>query len=418
MDTDADKVVMINSGKLPTYETSLQDLLAKVVGDGSLRCTAEIEEAVLGSEITFVTVSTPSLRSGGVDLRSVRTAAKNIGGTLRGKHGYHLVVISSTVTPGTSESVVQPIVEKFSGKCIGKDFGLCMNPHFLKQGSAVHDIFHPHLVVIGEHDRRSGNRLRLLYKSLFDEMVPITRVNLRTAEMIKYANNAFLATKISFINTMANICERIGNVDVVDVAKAIGADPRIGPHFLKAGVGFGGSCLPKDLRALTAFAEKHGYSGTLLKAVSKVNENQSRRAYELAGKALGTPSGKQIAILGLAFKAGTDDTREAPSIRLIKQFMKGGSKVKAYDPVAMEDARSILPEVTYAESAMGCLERADCCVIVTEWNEFSKIRPEDLKSRMRTPILIDGRRICDPKTFSKKLRYIAIGFNKNSRLYV
>jgi UDPglucose 6-dehydrogenase len=374
----------------------------------------QTEEAVIGSDITFVSVGTPSLSSGGVDLKFVRAAAKDIGRALREKSGYHLVVITSTVTPGTTESIVKPIVEEHSGKRLGEHLGFCMNPEFLREGTAVHDVFHPHLVVIGECDRRSGDQLERLYQGFFDEKIPLMRVNPATAELIKYANNAFLATKVSFINTIASICEKLPDVDVVTVARAIGSDPRIGPHFLKAGVGFGGSCLPKDLKALVAFAEACGHPVPLLKAVSGVNEKQHQTVYEFAKKALGKLSGRRIAVLGLSFKPDTDDVRESPAIRLIKLLQKARSKVVAYDPVAMESVKKILPEILYASSAMECLKDADCCIVVTAWKEFKTIKPEDFKSSMRTPVLIDARRIYDPVKYSENLHFAAIGLGSKT----
>jgi len=413
-DVDANKVEMVNSAKCPVFEPGLQDLLAKAVSSGSLRCVTETKEAVLSSDTTFLTVGTPGSRGGGVDLKFVKKAARDIGRALREKSGYHLQVVSSTVPPGTTESIVQPVIEKCSGKRLGEDLGLCMNPEFLSQGSAVHDVFHPHVVVIGECDKRSGDELQHLYEDFFNAKVPIIRVNPPTAELIKYANNAFLATKVSFINTIANVCEQIPNVDIVQVAEAIGADPRIGPHFLRAGIGFGGSCLPKDLRALVAFAEARGYPSSLLKAVLEVNENQFKRVYGLAKKALGRLKGKRIALLGLSFKPGTDDVREAPSINLAKLLLKAGSKVTAYDPVATKNASKILPRIFYAESALECLENADCCIVVTEWDEFKEVTPEEILSRMRRPLLIDGRRIYDPERYSRKLHYAAIGLGRTT----
>lgn len=412
VDVDENKVEMVNQRKSPIFEPGLQDLLAKVVRDGSLRCVTQTEKAVIGSDITFVSVGTPSLRSGGTDLRFVRAAAKDIGRALREKSGYHLVVITSTVTPGTTESIVQPIVEEHSGKRLCEHLGFCMNPEFLREGTAVHDVFHPHLVVIGECDRRSGDQLERFYQAFFDKKIPLMRVNPKTAELIKYANNAFLATKISFVNTIANICERIPDADVISVAKAIGIDPRIGPHFMNAGAGFGGSCLPKDLRALAAFAKRIGYRETLLKAVSEVNENQCRRVYELARRNLRTLKDKRIALLGLAFKPGTDETRDAPSIKLIRWFKNAGSKIRVYDPAAMKNVMRIYPEISYAASATKCLDGVDCAILLTEWEEFRKIKPEEFLSRMRTHVLIDARRIYDSVQYSKNMHFVAIGLGR------
>jgi UDPglucose 6-dehydrogenase len=413
VDVDENKVAMINAGKSPIYEPGLEDLLKKAIRNGSLRCVTEFDEAVLGSDITFISVGTPALRNGNVDLRQVKAAARDIGRALKEKRGYHLVVVSSTVLPGTTESLVQPIIEKYSEKAFGRDFGLCMNPEFLREGNAIHDFFHPHLIVIGECDKRSGDKLKDLCRTFLEDRFPSMRVNPPTAELIKYANNAFLATKISLMNTIANICERIPHVDIVKVADAIGTDPRIGLRFLRAGIGFGGSCLPKDLRGLVTFAEAHGYRASLLKAVSEANRNQCQRVFELAKIVLGRLERRRIAILGLAFKPGTDDMREAPSRSLIELFLKARSTIIAYDPIAMKNAKEILPKISYAESALKCLENADCSIVVTEWDEFKSITPEDFLSRMRRPVLIDGRRIYDPERYATKMHFYAIGLGRH-----
>jgi len=241
-------------------------------------------------------------------------------------------------------------------------------------------------------------------------MPPTIRTNPPTAELIKYANNAFLATKISFINTIANICEKIPEADVKTVAKGIGLDQRISPQFLHAGLGYGGSCLPKDVKALIAFSNQLGYPPTILQAVQKVNENQAKHAVEIAKDMLGELEGKTFAILGLAFKPNTDDMREARSILIIKQLLTEGANTTAYDPVAIQNAKSIFGnKIKYASSAIECLKNADCCIIATEWEEFKKLKPEDFTKTMRQPVLIDGRKIYNPKQFSQKLNFTAIG---------
>jgi len=310
--------------------------------------------------------------------------------------------------------VVKPILEKHSKKNCGSDFGLCMNPEFLREGSALHDTMHPDRIIIGEYDKKSGDVLDALYKDFYSEETPPTiRTNLPTAELIKYANNAFLATKISFINTIANICEKIPGADITIVAKGIGLDRRINPQFLRAGLGYGGSCFPKDVKALIAFSNQLGYIPTILQAVQEVNENQAKHAVEKARERLGELRGKRIAILGLSFKPNTDDMREARSIPIINQLIKEGASVTAYDPVAISNAKSIFKnEIRYASSPVECLKDADCCIIVTEWQEFKKLTPKDFIQNMRQPILMDGRRIYNPRRFSEKLMFRAIGLGQ------
>jgi len=307
--------------------------------------------------------------------------------------------------PGTTENVVRPILEKYSGKEAGQDFGLCMNPEFLREGSAVEDFLNMDKIVIGSIDKKSGNLLEKTYES-WVKKVPRIRINLRTAEMIKYAQNAFLATKISFINEIANICQRSG-VDATDVAYAIGLDPRINPRFLRFGVGYGGSCFPKDVKALIATSEKSGYNPRLLKAVENVNESQPLEALKMAPKL----SGKTISILGLAFKPNTDDIREAPSIKLIHELKKHNTKIKAYDPQATENMKKILPDITYTNSPLECLRDSDICFVLTEWKEIKQLEPKDFLNLMRTPVIIDGRRVFDSEKM-KKLGFIyrSIGY--------
>jgi UDPglucose 6-dehydrogenase len=324
------------------------------------------------------------------------------------------VVVKSTVVPGTTENVVKPLLEKHSRKHCGFDFGLCMSPEFLREGSALYDTLHPDRIVIGEHDKKSGDTLDVLCRDFYEEEAPpIIRTNLPTAELIKYSNNAFLATKISFINTIANICEKIQGADVTAVANGIGLDHRINPRFSNAGLGYGGSCFPKDVKALIAFSNKLGYVPTILQEVQEVNENQPKHAVEKAKETLQELKGKKIAILGLAFKPDTDDMREARSIPIINQLLKEGASIVAYDPVAIPNAKSIFKEkIRYASLSIDCLKGADCCILVTEWDEFKKLTPEDFMQNMKQPTLIDGRRIYNPEKFSQKLEFTAVGLGQ------
>ncbi len=412
--SDHKKAEMINQGIPPFYEPELQESLEKAVKKGDLRCTTNREEAIINTDITFITTATPSQQDGGINLQFIENSALKIGKALKKKKTYHLVVVKSTVTPGTTEKMVKPTIETHSNKHCGIDFGLCMNPEFLREGSALYDTLNPDRIVIGEHDKKSGDVLEALYRDFYSEkMPPLIKTNLPTAELIKYANNAFLATKISFINTIANICEKIPGADVTTVAKGISLDQRINPRFLRAGLGYGGSCFPKDVKALIAFSNQLGYTPTILQAVQEVNENQAKHAVEKVKEKLAELKGKRIAILGLSFKPNTDDMREARSIPIINQLLNEGANITAYDPVAIPNAKSILKnKIRYASSPIDCLKDADCCIIVTEWKEFRKLTPEDFVQNMQQPILIDGRRVYDPKEFSRKLKFVAIGLGK------
>jgi UDPglucose 6-dehydrogenase len=412
---DAQKAAKISKGTPPFYEPKLEELLKKTIQKGHLKCVLnQPDEAILQTDITFNAVGTPSKSDGSIDLKYIEKSAQEIGKALGKKDSYHTVVIKSTVVPGTTENMVKPILEKESQKKCGSDFGLCMNPEFLRQGSALEDTLNPDRIVIGGHDKKSGDTLENLYRDFYAEKTPTTiRTNLSTAELIKYANNAFLATKVSFINIVANLCEKIPGADVRLVAKSIGLDKRIGPLFLNAGLGYGGSCFPKDVKALIAYSRNAGYPLELLEAVENINETQPLKAVQLCKDFLGNLKDKHIAILGLSFKPNTDDMREARAIPIINQLLKEGAKITAYDPVAVSNAKSIFQDrIYYASTAIECLKNADCCIIVTEWDEFKKLKPQSFVKNMRRPILIDGRRIYDPKLFGQKLTFVAIGIGK------
>ena len=413
--SDHKKAAMINQGIPPFYEPGLQESLEKAVKKGDLRCTTNREEAIINTDTTFITTATPSQQDGSVNLQFIENSGREIGKALKKKKNYHLVVVKSTVIPGTTEKMVKPIIETHSNKHCGIDFGLCMNPEFLREGSALYDTLNPDRIVIGEYDQKSGDVLEALYRDFYGEkMPPLIKTNLPTAELIKYANNAFLATKISLINQIANLCEKISGTDITTVAKAIGLDKRIGPLFLNAGLGYGGSCLPKDVKALIAFSRGLGYDPVLLNAVEEVNNTQPQKAVELARNLLGNLKGKRIAILGLAFKPNTDDIREAVSIKVINRLLDEGSKIIVYDPVAMKNAKKVLKDkVKYASSVIRCINDADCCILVTEWDEFKKLKPEDFIQHMKTPMVVDGRRIYDSVEYSRKLNLAAIGLEKH-----
>ena len=412
-DSDTEKTKKIQEGVLPFHEPKLHEQLEKAVKTGKLKCM-NCEEAIMNSGVTFVAVGTPSQPDGNIDLQYIEAAASEIGDALKKKNSYHLMVVKSTVTPTTTENRLKPLFETHSGKKCGEDFGLCMSPEFLREGSALHDVLHPDRIVIGEFDKKSGDTLEALFRGFHTENPPpIIRTNLPTAELIKYASNSFLATKISFINTIANICGKTSGADVTIVAKGMGLDKRIGSLFLNAGLGYGGSCFPKDLKALIAYSKTLRYKSELLEAVENVNKTQPYKAIELCKSFLKDLKGKNIAILGLAFKPNTDDMRDAVSIPLIHQLIEESAKVTAYDPVAVSTAKSVFRDkIRYAPSAIHCLKNADCCILVTEWDEFKQFKPEVFIKNMKQPVLIDGRRIYDPEEFGRKMKFAALGLGK------
>jgi UDPglucose 6-dehydrogenase len=389
VDIDPSKIDMLNSGVPPIYEDGLSELLEKHVGK-NLSATSDYDFAINNSEVSFICVGTPSDKDGKIDLSIVKAASASLGKSLRNKRGYHVIVVKSTVVPETTEKVVLPILEKESGKKLG-DFGIAMNPEFLREGKAVHDFMNPDKIVVGSLDKKSGDIVASLYSGLNCE---VTRTNPRTAEMIKYVNNAFLATKISFSNEVGNICKELG-IDTYEVMKAVGKDFRIGPHFLNSGAGFGGSCFPKDVKALIGKSHEIGYEPTLLKSVIAVNEIQPLRMITLLKNKLPELKGKRIAVLGLAFKNDTDDIRESRSIPVIENLIEEGAKVCAYDKMAIENMKRIFPDIEYCTSAKDALSGADAGLIMTEWSEFKLLDMEF--NVMKNKLIIDGRHMQNPR---------------------
>jgi UDPglucose 6-dehydrogenase len=407
VDVIQEKVDMINRAEAPIFEEGLDALLKKNIGK-NLKATMDLEDAVLNSDVTFICVGTPDAPGGGIDLKYIKSAAEGIGKALAKKGCYHVVVDKSTVVPGTTDSVILPILEKESGKKAGVDFGVGMNPEFLREGKAIEDFMKPDRIVIGVLDEDTEDVLVELYGDIECEQVA---TDLRTAEMIKYAANAFLATKISFINEIANICEGLGT-DVVDVAEGIGMDHRISPKFLNAGIGYGGSCFPKDVKAIADMGRKQGYEPILLDSVMQVNKNQANHAIGILKEKLGGFEGKKVAVVGLAFKPGTDDLREGPALRVIEELLEGGAIVSACDPIAIENAKKVFEKVSYSEDLETCIEGADAAIIVTEWPEY-RVAAKVFKDKMAGTVIVDGRRILDPgEAKSLGLDYFGIGYGK------
>ncbi|MDO8740173.1 MAG: UDP-glucose/GDP-mannose dehydrogenase family protein [Candidatus Woesearchaeota archaeon] len=383
VDVDQNKVDKINRKDPPIYEKGLKELLREVVPK-SLTASTDLKKAINNTKITFICVGTPSKKEGSIILNQLETVSMEIGKILKNKKDKHLIVIKSTVVPETCEKTVIPLLEKYSGKKFGKDFGVAMNPEFLKEGSALDDFFAPDRIVIGSADKKSIKTLKQLYRNF---KCPILETSFREAEMIKYASNAFLATKISFINEIGNVCKKIG-IDTNIVAKGIGFDKRINPYFLRSGIGFGGSCFPKDVVALIYKATEHGYHPRLLSAVLDVNKEQPLKLLEIIEKH--NVKNKKIAILGLTFKAGTDDIRESPAISIIKELLIEEPKLYLYDPMAMENVRRIFPHLNYTKTAQEAVDEADIVLILTEWPEFKDL------SYGNKPV-IDGKNVFDGK---------------------
>lgn len=373
------KVQSIMEGRAPIYEPGIDELLDRHLRSGRFRATMDMDQ-VAGTDVTFIAVGTPSREDGSLDLEYVRTAAQGIGKALASKDGYHVVVVKSTVTPTTTDTVVGPLVESSSGKRIGDGLGIASNPEFLKEGMAIDDFMNPDRVVIGTSDDCAADLVRSLYSS-FD--CPILTVPTATAEMIKVASNSFLATKISFVNEVGNICKDMG-IDMRKVAEGMGLDARIGKQFLRAGCGFGGSCFPKDVAGLAAEAERRGLRPRVMRAALEVNAEQPLRLLELLDRRMDV-RGRTVAVLGLAFKPFTDDIREASSLKVVSGLLERGASVRAYDPKAMDNFRRAYPDVTYCSSAQECLEGADVAMIVTEWPEFA---PPEMYGDM---LVMDGR---------------------------
>ncbi|MDE4907275.1 UDP-glucose/GDP-mannose dehydrogenase family protein [Methanogenium marinum] len=379
VDIDPSRVYSINEGHSPIYESGLEDLIKE--NRKRICATTDLRTAVNNTDITFIAVGTPSNVDGSINLTYVFNACKEIGEILREKDSFHVIIVKSTVFPGTTDTQVRQILEEHSGKKAGIDFGLGANPEFLREGNAVQDFLSPDRVVIGADDPRTANVIRDIYAPLNPQ---IFTTSIRTAEIIKYTSNAFLATKISFANEIGNLCKTLG-VDSKDVFDGVGMDSRISPAFFRTGIGFGGSCFPKDVCALLSGARDCGEKLNVLNAVIATNEAQPLRLLGLLKRHLPNLKGKTIGILGLAFKPDTDDIRESRAIPVVSSLCSEGAEVIAYDPAAMDNFRHIFPHITYTSSASSVLE-ADAVLILTEWKEFEYL---DYSGK----IVIDGRRI-------------------------
>ncbi len=406
-DNDEAKVAALQSGKIPIYEPGLDGLVERNVREGRLSFTTDTAEAVKSSLVVFIAVSTPSCPDGSTDLRTVEAVAREIG---RSMDGYKVIVTKSTVPVGTSAKVRGWIEEELAAAGRKVRFSIASNPEFLREGAAIGDFMRPDRVVIGTEDVEATAILGDLYRPLYLIEAPVLMTDIPTAELTKYAANAFLATKISFINEMANLCEKVG-ADVHSIARGIGLDRRIGSKFLHAGPGFGGSCFPKDTRSVAHFAREIGENLDIVESVIRVNERQRERMIEKIVAALdGDVDGKTIGVLGLSFKPETDDMRDAPSLDIIRGLEKRGAQIRAYDPQAMREASKLLPDlVTCGDSYEAC-SGADALVLITEWNQFRMLDLARIKSLLRQPVIVDLRNVYEPGPMQEAgFRYFCVG---------
>lgn len=400
VDNDLKKITMLKKGKIPIFEPGLEEMIIKNVKGKRLRFSSSIAEAVDFAEVLFISVNTPPKENGEADLSSIENVSHEIAKHMK---DYRLIVEKSTVPVETGEWIQKTIEADHRS---GVRFDVASNPEFLREGSAIHDFLEPDRIVIGVQSAKAEKILKELYKPL---KAPILVTDIKSAELIKHASNSFLATKVSFINAVSKVCDAVG-ADVEQVSAGMGADPRIGRSFLKAGIGFGGFCFPKDLSAFLKMSEKVGARFNLLEEVLTINEGQKRYFIKKVEDTLWNLKGKVIGVLGLAFKPDTDDMRFAPSVDIIHHLQKEGVKIRAYDPEAQERAKALLTDVVYAKTPYEAARNSDALLLLTEWSEFKNLDFKRIKKLMRQPVFFDGRNMFDPNVFKKiGFRYVGIG---------
>ncbi|MFZ5907990.1 MAG: UDP-glucose dehydrogenase family protein [Nitrospirota bacterium] len=403
VDKDEQKIKRLRKGKIPFYEPGLDALVQKNVAEGRLRFTTKIAQAVDSSLVIFIAVGTPRRGDGSADMQYVEEVAQEIANHV---NGYKVIVTKSTVPVGTGEKIREIISHNLREQT---DFDIVSNPEFLREGSAIEDFMRPNRIVIGARSAQAVAIMQDLYKPLYLIETPFVITNIETAELIKYAANSFLATKISFINEMSNLCERVG-ADVHMVAKGMGLDQRIGPKFLHPGPGFGGSCLPKDTSAVLKIAEAHNVRLGIVDAAVRANEKQRAYMVRKIRDEMGNLKDKTVAVLGLSFKPNTDDIRDAPALAIIQGLQKEGARIRAYDPVAMKDAARQIPKMKCCKDAYDAVRGADAVVLITEWNQFRNLDLTRMITLLREPFFFDLRNVYDPKKMKMKgFRYFSVG---------
>jgi len=406
IDVDKEKCEKISNGNSPFFEPNLEKILRN--GLKKKLTVSNDFSLIKDCDMIFVTVGTPQSKNGSIELTMIKKSVRTIGNILHENKKNPIVIVKSTIIPGTMQKVILPILEKESKKKAGKEFGLISNPEFLQEGTAIRDTEFPHVVVLGGYQTKYMEKTKTFFSKLYPN-TSIIITNHQTAEMIKYANNSFLATKISFINQLSNICQNIPGSNIDDIAKTIGLDPRIGKLFLNAGPGYGGSCLPKDMKALIKFAVDIGINPTLLNAVEKINQTQINQIVSLLEKKVGSISSKQITILGTAFKPNTDDIRDSIAIELIKKLLKKKAKITVHDPKAIRNTKNVFGDkICYDESITRALNNSHCAIIMTQWKQFGELDNKSIKC-MKRKLIIDCRRILANKKLGAEYYALGIG---------
>ena len=410
VDVNPDLIQAVNNRKPLIHEPGLADLLRE---PGDLSATSDYAYAIENSEMTFIVVPTPSREDGSFSTEYVETAIEQIATGLKNKNDFHVVVLTSTVLPGATERVVIPLLERVSGKRCGRDFGLCYSPEFIALGSVIRDFTNPDVILIGESDPKSGELLSETYQTVCENNPPMVRTNINSAELVKISLNAFITMKISFANTLAELCERIPGGDAEAVSRVLGFDSRIGRKYLLGALAYGGPCFPRDNKAFAHFAKGIGCKARLAEATDEENRHQNRRIVELVKQKLGRLEDKNVAILGLTYKPDTDVIEESAAVKIAGALLQGGAKLSLYDPAGMENAKRVLGEkdTRYADTVKECLQDADFCILATPWSEFKSLRPQAFTANMRQPVLLDCWRLFNRAEFSQEMAYITIGLN-------
>ncbi len=411
VDIDQEKVKQLKKGKVPFYEPGLDELIKNNIKDGRLTFTSDLKKVINNHDMIFICVGTPTHRDGSIDLSYIEQASRDIGESI---DGYKIIVTKSTVPVGTSKKITKIINESLKKRKKKVKFDVVSNPEFLREGAAVFDATHPNRIIVGTESATVRQVMSELYRPLYLLGTPMVFTNCQTAELAKYAANAFLATKISFINEIANVCEIVG-ADVKDIAKAMSYDNRIGGKFLHSGIGYGGSCFPKDTHGLVYQSGLVGYDMKIVSAAIKVNEEQVQRFCRKITAKLGSIEDKTIGILGLSFKPNTDDLREAPALAVIDFLKRKKAVIKVFDPIALTSARKSIKDVTFCLDAYQTAKNCDALLIITEWNEFRNLDLSRINKLMKTPVIIDGRNIYNPEEM-KKLGFVYTGVGRGSEL--
>jgi UDPglucose 6-dehydrogenase len=411
IDVDKEKVRKLSSGKSVIHEYGLEQMLSQGIRSGRLVFADKLSKDVANSKFIFVTVGTPSKPDGEMETKYVEKAINDIGKNVSNDKFFQTVIIKSTVLPGTTSSLVKPTLEKQSGKKVGRDIGLCVNPEFLREGSAINDTMNPDALVIGREDSKSESEIMQLYKKFYEELPPVIVTSFSNAEMIKYAVNSFRGVQLSYLNSLANLANKLPGADIGEVIEGFAKITKVDNRYLRPGPGFGGSCLPKDMKAISALMKRMKVDPILLEAALKVNATQPEIIVQMGEKEAGNLKGKKIALLGLAYKGGTDDVRDSPSLQIAEALLRKGAIVAAYDPAAINKAKEALHDrIYYSTSLEESLENSELAIIATDWKEFRMLKPDVFEKLMKKAIVIDTRRLLDTKAFKEsKVRLVRIG---------